>query len=168
MTMRTWRYGLVLGAALAACNGPEGVCVDESCDAAVPVTIVDDGGTAGALRAGSYRFVLDAGYASKEWSCALPADDCQLDYFTDFTDADEVGTLSVQARLGETGLAVQLLETRGKTWSGPAKFSLTVERDGVMVAAQTFEPMYEQLTGSDACVVCLTREGDPPVLHVPM
>lgn len=168
MMIRTWRIGLVLGAALAACNGPEGVCVDEGCDAAVPVKIVDDGGAAGALRAGMYRFALDAGYATKEWSCALPAEDCQLDFFTDFTDDGVVGTLSVQARLGETGLEVQLLETRGKTWSGPAKFTVQVERDGVMVAEQTFEPQYKPLTGSDACVVCLAREGDAPVLHVPM
>lgn len=167
MMMRTWRIGLVLGAALAACNDPDGVCVDESCDAALPVTIVDDGGAAGALRAGSYRFVLDAGYASKEWSCALPAETCQLDYFTDFTDDGVVGTLSVQARLDETGLEVHVLETRGKTWSGPAKLSVTVERDGATVAAQTFEPMYKELV-SDACVVCLAREGDAPVLHVPM
>lgn len=168
MMLRTWMTGLTIGCAIAACGGPEGVCVDETCDAAVPLTIVDDGGPAGALRAGMYTFTLTTDYAEKAWSCALPDEACALDWFTDFTDGEETGTLSAQARLGETGLVVQLLETRGKVWSGPARFTVTVERDGAAVAEQTFEPTYRQLTASDRCVVCLGREGDPPVLHVPM
>ncbi len=168
MTMRTGWIGLALGAAFAACGDPGGVCVDETCDAALPVTIVDDGGVGGALRAGAYRLVVDAGYVMKEWTCAPPDTSCALDYFTDFTDGDDVGTLSIQARELAAGFEIKLLETRGKTWSGPATFTVTVERDGVVVAEQAFEPTYKQLTGSDACVVCLAREGDAPALHVPM
>lgn len=168
MTMRTGWIGLALGLALGACGDPGGLCVDETCEAAVPVTLVDDGGVGGALRAGAYRIVVDAGYARKEWTCARPDDDCAVDYFTDFTDDDGAGTLAIQARAAAAGLEIQLLETRGKTWRGPAKFTLTVERDGAVVATQTFEPTYKQVTSAEGCVVCLMVDGDAPALHVPI
>jgi hypothetical protein len=157
---------LVLVAALAACRG-DGVCRNDKCDAAVPVAVVDDAGKGGALGAGAYRFIITTGYAETEWSCTLPGGDCDHDFFTDFEDGEDDGTLSVQARLGETGLAVKVLETRANIWSGPEEFAVQVERDGVMLADDSFMPRYRNLGPSDACAVCLTREGASPVVHLP-
>lgn len=165
MRDRTWLIGLVL--AVGCQGGAGGLCHDATCMAGAPVTIADDGGAAGALRAGQYRIVVGTGYAEKEWTCAPPADDCALDWFTDFTDGAETGTLSLQARAGEGGLLVELVETRGEVWSGPATLSVTVERDGEVVAQESFESEYKQVTASDTCVVCLVREGDPLVVHLP-
>lgn len=161
MRIRTWLMVL----AISGCQGgAEGLCHDATCMAGATVTIADEGGAAGALRAGQYRFVVSAGYAEKEWSCTAPAEDCGLDWFTDFSDGDENGTLSLQVRPGEGGLAVELLETRGKVWSGPEEFSIKIERDGAMVAEAMFTEQYKQVTASDTCVVCLVREGDPLVV----
>lgn len=165
MRIRTWLMVL----AIAGCqSGAEGLCHDATCMAGATVTIADDGGAAGALRAGQYRIVAGTAYAEKEWTCAPPAEDCAVDWFTDFDDGGAAGTLSLQARAGERGLDVDLLETRGKVWSGPGEFFVKVERDGVMVAEQTFKPEYKQVTASDTCVVCLVREGDELVVHLPM
>lgn len=60
-----------------------------------------------------------------------------------------------------------MLETRGTVWSGPARFVVQVERDGVLVVEETFEPEYSGSGPADACAVCLTREGEDPVVHVP-
>lgn len=167
MFQRTWLLGLVIGLAPAACKGPAGLCLNTSCDAAVPVRVVDDAEAGGKLRDGAYRFVISTDEVEAEWRCAVPAEDCDFDYFTDFEDGEDSGTLSLQARAGETGLDLQVLETRGTVWSGPARFVVQIERDGVMVAEDTFEPRYENYGPADACAVCLTRVGDDElVVHV--
>ena len=165
MRIRTWLMVLVI----AGCKGGAGgLCHDATCMAGVTVTIADDGGAAGALRAGTYRIVAGTAYAETEWSCAPPAGDCAADWFTDFDDDGEAGTLSLQARAHAGGLQVDLLETRGNVWSGPEEFFIKVERDGVMVADTSFKEEYKQVTASDTCVVCLVREGDELVIHLPM
>lgn len=164
MSKRSWLMGLV---ALAGCKGPEGLCLQTDCAAAVPVAVVDDAGAGGALRDGAYRFVVATDYAEAAWECALPGGECGTDYFTDFEDGDESGTFSVQARLGERGLEVEVLETRGKVWSGPASFTVRIERDGAVSAEETYAPKYRTPANSEACAVCLTREGGDLVLHVP-
>lgn len=166
MLQRTWLLVLVCAAAQPACKGPAGVCLNANCDAAVPVAVVDDAGPGGALRPGQYRFVVATDYATAEWTCALPGGDCDHDFFTDFEDDEDDGTLSLQARASERGLDVEVLETRGTVWRGPARFVVTVERDGAVVAEQTLEPSYKNLGGDDACAVCLTREGEDPVIHI--
>lgn len=164
MRIRTWLVVL----AISGCQGGAGgLCHDATCMAGATVTIADDGGSAGALRAGEYRIVVSTGYAEREWRCTAPADDCGHEWFTDFSDGDEAGTLSLQARAVVGGLQVELLETRGKVWSGPGEFSVTVERDGAIVADAMFSEQYKQVTGSDTCVVCLVREGDPLVVVLP-
>lgn len=165
MLQRTWLLGLVLAA--AGCNKSSGICMNANCEASVPVAVVDDGAAGGRLRAGTYRFVVTTDYAEKSWSCAVPDEDCALDFFTDFEDGEDSGTLSVLARNGETGLELEVLETRGNIWSGPAKFVVTVERDGASVVEQTFEPRYEEPTVPDACAVCLAHKGGDLVVHVP-
>lgn len=100
MSHRTWLLILAVATAQAACKGPAGVCRNDSCDAAVPVAVVDDGGLGGALRAGAYRFVVATDYAQTEWSCAVPGEDCDHDFFTDFEDGEDDGTLAVQGRAG--------------------------------------------------------------------
>lgn len=164
MFNRTWLMVL----ALAGCtSGAEGLCHDATCMAGATVTIVDDGGAGGALRAGQYTIVVGTGYAEKSWTCAPPAEDCALDWFTDFSDGAEQGTLSLQARAGAAGLSIELVETRGKVWTGPERFTVKVERDAAVVADAEFEEQYAQVTASDTCVVCLVREGDELVVHLP-
>ncbi|MDC0717006.1 hypothetical protein [Nannocystis bainbridge] len=167
MLQRTWLLGLVIAAAPLGCNKSSGICMTPGCEASVPVAVVDDGGPGGRLRPGAYTFRVVTDYAEKSWSCALPADDCALDFFTDFADGEDDGTLSVLARAGETGLELEVLETRGNIWSGPAKFVVAVERDGVTVVEETFEPRYEEPLVPDACAVCLKRKGADLVVHVP-
>lgn len=165
MLSRTWLLGLVVALAPVACKGPA-LCLNANCDAAVPVAVVDDAGPGGALRAGEYRFVVTTGYATTEWTCTLPGGSCDHDFFTDFEDGDDSGTLSLQAHAGERGLEVEVLETRGSVWRGPAEFVVQVERDGVLVADETLAPKYVSHGGADGCVVCLAREGDDPVVHI--
>ncbi|MDC0671110.1 hypothetical protein [Nannocystis radixulma] len=165
MLQRTWLLGLMLAA--AGCNKSSGICMNANCQASVAVAVVDDGQPGGRLRAGSYTFSVTTDYAEKSWMCAVPDEDCELDFFTDFADGEDDGTLSIRAHLGETGLELDVLETRGNIWSGPAKFAVAVERDGVGVVEETFEPRYEEPAVTDACAVCLKREGDDLVVHVP-
>lgn len=167
MLQRTWLLGLVIVAATAGCNRSSGLCVNVECPAAVPVAVVDDGEPGGKLRAGEYRFVVSTGYVEKEWTCTVPAEDCGADFFTDFEDGEDSGTLTITARGGETGLEIEVLETRGDVWSGPARFVVEVERDGASVVEETFEPTYQDPIVSDACVVCRTRRGGELVVHVP-
>jgi hypothetical protein len=167
MLQRTWLLGLALAAAAAGCNRSSGVCVGAHCPAAVPVRVVDDGEPGGKLRAGEYRFVVSTDYAEKAWTCAVPAEDCALDFFTDFEDGEDSGTLTVVGRSGETGLELEVLETRGNVWSGPARFVVQVERDGALVVEESFEPRYEDRPASDACVVCRMPRGPDLVVHVP-
>ncbi|MFZ6180755.1 hypothetical protein [Nannocystis pusilla] len=165
MLQRTWLLGLVLAA--AGCNKSSGICMNSSCEASVPLTVVDDGQPGGRLRAGAYTFRVSTDYAEETWSCALPAEDCALDFFTPFEDGEDDGTLSIVAHAGETGLQLEVLEIRGNIWSGPAKFVVAVERDGEPVALETFEPRYEEPLVPDACAVCLKRKGGDLVVHVP-
>ncbi|WAS92123.1 hypothetical protein [Nannocystis punicea] len=167
MLQRTWLLGLVLAAAPVGCNKSSGICMNAGCEASVPVVVVDDGQPGGRLRAGSYTFRVATDYAEKTWSCELPAEDCALDFFTDFEDGEDSGTLSIMGRAGETGLELEVLETRGNIWSGPAKFVVAVERDGAPVVEETFEPRYEEPLVPDACAVCLKRKGGDLVVHVP-
>lgn len=167
MPHRTWLFVLALAASQAACKGPAGLCLNANCDAAVPVAVIDDAVAGGALRPGQYRFVVSTDYAAAEWTCAVPADGCDFDHFTEFEDGEDSGTLSLQARAGERGLDLEVLETRGTVWRGPARFVVQVERDGALVADETFEPRYENYGAPDACAVCLTREGADPVVHLP-
>ncbi|PCC72739.1 hypothetical protein SAMN02745121_01856 [Nannocystis exedens] len=167
MLQRTWLLGLALAAGVAGCNKSSGICMNANCEASVPVAVVDDGQPGGQLRAGAYTFRVSTDYAEKAWSCTLPADDCALDFFTDFADGEDDGTLSIMARAGETGLEIEVLETRGNIWSGPAKFMVAVERDGEAVVEETFEPRYEEPLVPDACAVCLKRKGRDLVVHVP-
>lgn len=167
MLQRTWLLGLVVAAAPIGCNKSTGICMNANCAASVPVAVVDDGEPGGRLRAGAYRFVVSTDYAEKEWTCAVPAEDCALDFFTDFEDGEDSGTLSILARSGELGLELEVLETRGNVWSGPARFVVQVERDGELVVEEAFEPRYENHGAPGACAVCLTREGGDLVVHVP-
>jgi len=141
--------------------------MNASCEASVPVAVVDDGAPGGGLRAGAYEFSVTTDYAEKSWTCALPAEDCALDFFTDFEDGEDSGTLSIVARVGETGLELEVLETRGNVWSGPAEFTVAVERDGAAVVEKTFAPRYEEPAVPDACAVCMKRKGGDLVVHVP-
>lgn len=165
MAERTWLFGLVVALAPIACKGPA-VCLSANCDAAVAVAVVDDAGTGGALRAGAYRFEVSTGYAMTEWTCMLPGEGCDHDFFTDFEDDGDGGTLSVQARAGERGLQIEVLETRGAFWRGPEELVIRVERDGVVVAEETIASTYVGPGDADGCVVCLAREGDDPVIHI--
>ena len=166
MLQRTWLVGLVV-TALAGCRGPEGVCLQAGCEAAVPVAVVDDGGAGGGLRAGAYRFVVGTDYAEAEWTCTLPGGECGHDYFTDFEDGDASGTYAVQARAGETGLEIEVLETRGNVWSGPERLVVRVERDGALSAEESYAVKYRTPATSDAWAVCLSREGGDLVMHLP-
>lgn len=164
MMRGTWLMALMVA---AGCKGPQGLCLQSGCESAVPVTVVDDAGVAGALGPGSYRFVVTTDSAETEWSCELPGGDCGHDYFTDFEDGEDAGTLSLQARAGEQGLVIELLETRGNVWSGPERFTITIERDGEVVGEEAYAPKYRPPLVSDACAVCLTREGGELLLHLP-
>lgn len=165
MLQRTWLLGLALAA--VGCNKSSGICMNASCEASVPVAVVDDGAPGGRLRAGAYQFSVVTDYAEKSWTCTLPDGDCSLDFFTDFEDGEDTGTLSILARVGETGLELEVLETRGNIWSGPAEFTVVVERDGAVVREETFAPRYEEPAVPDACAVCLKRKGGDLVVHVP-
>lgn len=161
-----WLAGLAIGAAVA-CNDAEGICHDDGCDAAIEVAVVDDAGDGGRLRPGEYSFTLGIGWAEKTWTCSVPAEDCALDSFTPFSGPEVNGTLQIRGEAGERGLELLVLEAIGKVRSGPQSFTVTVKRDGVTVAEETFTPQYSDPGGSDGCVVCRTLAGDPPVVHIP-
>lgn len=167
MRRATWLLGLAIGAGAAACNDVGDLCLQTGCEAGLAVAVVDDAGAGGALREGSYRFTLKTDAAEESWTCAVPAEPCEHDFFVELEGGDAQGTLQLHAEAGERGLEMELVEIRGKVWSGPETLTVTVERDEVVVVEETLSPTYRDPLVPDACALCRTYEGEPLVVHVP-
>ena len=161
------RFGWLLVAVLG-CGDVGGVCAQAEVEAGMAVVVRDAMGPTKHPRAGMYTFTVTTEFGVLTWECEVAADDgtamgCGTDQV--LTGKDSTALL-VSAVTGEDDFRLVLTRLESNVWTGPKEVHVEIERDGEVVADETYAPKYEysQLSGGRGCPQYWVLEGDPPTI----
>jgi hypothetical protein len=153
--LRASWWALAAGLAVAGCQQPCGFDIGGEGGLTL---VVEDGGTSdGRLGPGAYKFVLTTELGALTWSCTVGGAQADADCETSQTlgageDAEEDATLLVAAHEVDGEFRVELALLTAGTTTGPEEVTARVERDGVVVAEETYAPEYVlSRAGGDGC-----------------
>ena len=183
--MRRWL--LLLG--LTGCGEAAGVCAQVEVAAGLQVAVHDAMGTREHPRPGAYTFTVTTEFGVLTWMCTIAAGDdvgsgCAGDYVQEGEvgessgdgssgaggssggDDDAVAVLLVSAVAGEDEFWLALTRLESNLWTGPDEARVEIERDGELVADETFMPKYEysQLSGGRGCPQYWVLKGAAPTI----
>ena len=136
--------------AVGACN--DGLCTQAGCNLGPWVGVIDEGTSAGYLGPGAYDFTIESEGLSLAWSCVIPEEggasaacDGTFSAWTSLDDGTERILLAlVEQTEGRLGIRLyDQIKVDPETVTGPASFTLRVERDGEVAAEGSYEPTYE-------------------------
>lgn len=163
------RYGwLLIG--VIGCGDVGGVCAQASVDAGMTILVRDAMGPKKHPRAGMYVFTVTTEFGVMTWECEVGADDgtasgCRADHELDGEDST---ALLVSTVPGEDTFRMVLTRLESNVWTGPDEVRVEIERDGEIVADETYAPKYEYspLSGGRGCPQYWVLEGDPPTIEL--
>lgn len=153
---------------LGGCADVGGVCLQGEVEPGLTIAVHDAMGPDERPRPGMYTFTVTTELGVVMWDCEVGADDttgqgCASDHsLAEESDA----ALLVSSVAGEDGFRLVLTRLESNVWTGPDEVRVEIERDGEVVADESYAPkyVYSQRSGGRGCPQYWVLMGEAPVI----